>query len=113
MNNKLKFLGLGYFYIFFCRKSNDLWVLLKKLIFIQFENDFRDTFPEIFHPYKRRFDFSNKEGENNNIIQAYNSLNKNEEFDIINKRRNKKMLEKEHLISNLNQENNYNKLIKD
>ncbi len=91
--NQIKFIGLGFMYIYLCRKSNDLW----------FDNDFREIFPEIFSPYKRRYDDENDE----NILDVYAQLKKNEDMDIISKRRNKKSLAR--TGSSLTEENNYNK----
>jgi len=74
---------------------------------LKFNNDFKEIFPEIFSPYKRRYDFE----LGNNIIDEYNKLIKKDELNITNLRKNKKMLEKKHIIGNLENINNFNKRI--
>ncbi len=94
---KYRLVGLSFIYIFFCRKAKDLW----------FENDFRQTFPEIFSPYTRRFDMLEKE---ETIMEVYNSLRRIEELDIVSRRKNKKSNKKETVHINIKDENNFNKL---
>jgi hypothetical protein len=68
------------FYVFFCRKANDLW----------FENDFRKVFPEIFAPYSKRYSHTFEDGWN--ILQEIPKLKPNEDQNILNKRRSQNFL---------------------
>lgn len=45
-------------------------------------------------------------------MDDYNKLVKIDELNITNRRKNKKILEKEHLIGNLDNKNNFNKMSK-
>ena len=76
------------------------------ILFTQFENDFRQVFPEVFTPFKNRF----KDDKSENILSSAFTLIKNEDKDIISKRKNKKIFERTNLeIGETNNINNLNK----
>lgn len=74
--HKFHFIFMGFLYAGVRRKANDLW----------FDNDFKDVFPDIFYPYRDRY-----EDPKMCIIQELSKQRYNPQEDIVLSRKKRKI----------------------